>query len=265
MQPQRPVYWYSGQFLEPQHFQQADAFHASERASLLQSAQPCFWGVGNLDVDEAALAEGRILVRSGIMRFQDGTEVVIAAVPEDGNAILPSRSFREAWTDPHMPFTVFAGLPPLKPYGNVAGIPSCMRDGGRLIGCDADTLPEAPGRYLCPNSDDSIADRYALPLATESRRDMPVRSIFIPASSGKTKPPTARIGCFCRCCASRTKAPARALIPPMRRLPSMWRPTPCCAGSRADSKPGLPQPSAALSQPGGADSMSPQPPDSFCS
>ena len=109
MQPQRPVYWYSGQFLEPQHFQQADAFHASERASLLQSAQPCFWGVGNLDVDEAALAEGRILVRSGIMRFQDGTEVVIAAVPEDGNAILPSRSFREAWTDPHMPFTVFAG------------------------------------------------------------------------------------------------------------------------------------------------------------
>lgn len=84
MQPQRPVYWYSGQFLEPQHFQQADAFHASERASLLQSAQPCFWGVGNLDVDEAALAEGRILVRSGIMRFQDGTEVVIAAVPEDG-------------------------------------------------------------------------------------------------------------------------------------------------------------------------------------
>ena len=83
MQPQRPVYWYSGQFLEPQHFQQADAFHASERASLLQSAQPCFWGVGNLDVDEAALAEGRILVRSGIIRFQDGTEVVIAAVPED--------------------------------------------------------------------------------------------------------------------------------------------------------------------------------------
>lgn len=179
MQPQRPVYWYSGQFLEPQHFQQADAFHASERASLLQSAQPCFWGVGNLDVDEAALAEGRILVRSGIMRFQDGTEVVISAVPEDGNAILPSRSFREAWTDPHMPFTVFAGLPPLKPYGNVAGIPSCMRDGGRLIGCDADTLPEAPGRYLCPNSDDSIADRYALPLATESRRDMPVRTLYL--------------------------------------------------------------------------------------
>ena len=179
MQPQRPVYWYSGQFLEPQHFQQADAFHASERASLLQSAQPCFWGVGNLDVDEAALAEGWILVRSGIMRFQDGTEVVISAVPEDGNAILPSRSFREAWTDPHMPFTVFAGLPPLKPYGNVAGIPSCMRDGGRLIGCDADTLPEAPGRYLCPNSDDSIADRYALPLATESRRDMPVRTLYL--------------------------------------------------------------------------------------
>ena len=179
MQLQRPVYWYSGQFLEPQHFQQADAFHASERASLLQSAQPCFWGVGNLDVDEAALAEGRILVRSGIMRFQDGTEVVIAAVPEDGNAILPSRSFREAWTDPHMPFTVFAGLPPLKSYGNVAGIPSCMRDGGRLIGCDADTLPEAPGRYLCPNSDDSIADRYALPLATESRRDMPVRTLYL--------------------------------------------------------------------------------------
>ena len=60
MQPQRPVYWYSGQFLEPQHFQQADAFNASERASLLQSAQPCFWGVGNLDVDEAALSYAEV-------------------------------------------------------------------------------------------------------------------------------------------------------------------------------------------------------------
>lgn len=179
MQPQRPVYWYSGQFLEPQHFQQADAFHASERAALLKSAQPYFWGVGRLDVDEAAIAEGRIAIRSGTMRFQDGTEAVIAAVPEDGNAILPGRSFREAWTDPHAPFMVFAGIPAAKPYGNVAGIPACTRDGGRLIGCDADTLPEAPGRYLCPSSDDRIADRYALPLATESRQDAPVRTLYL--------------------------------------------------------------------------------------
>lgn len=40
-------------------------------------------------------------------------------------------------------------------------------------------LARAPGRYLCPNSDDSIADRYALPLATESRRDMPVRTLYL--------------------------------------------------------------------------------------
>lgn len=95
MQPQRPVYWYSGQLLEPQHFQQVDAFYVSERAPLLQSVQPCLWSMGNLDVDGAVLAEGRILVCSGIIRFQDGTEVVIAVAPEDGSAILLSQGFRE--------------------------------------------------------------------------------------------------------------------------------------------------------------------------
>lgn len=240
MQPQRPVYWYSGQFLEPQHFQQADAFHASERAALLQSAQPCSGAWGNLDVDEAALAEGRILVRSGIMRFQDGTEVVIAAVPEDGNAILPSRSFREAWTDPHIPFTVFAGLPPLKPYGNVAGIPSCMRDGGRLIGCDADTLPKRRAVIFAQTAMTASLIVTPCPLPRKAGGTCPcARSIFIPASSGKTKPPTARIGCFCRCCASRMKAPGPR-PDPAYAPPSLYvEANPVLRGSRADSKPGL--------------------------
>lgn len=130
-------------------------------------------------MDETVLVEGRILVHNGIMRFQDGTEVVVAVMPGDGNAILPSRSFREVWTDPHMPLTVFADLPPSRPYGNITGISSCMRDGDGLIGCDANTLPEVPGRYLCLNNDDGITDRYTLPLAAGSRRDMPVRTLCL--------------------------------------------------------------------------------------
>ncbi|MEG2005268.1 MAG: type VI secretion system baseplate subunit TssK, partial [Bilophila sp.] len=179
MQPQRPVYWYSGQFLEPQHLQQTDAFHTSGKAALLEAVLPCFWGVGRLNVDEVALAEGQLVIRTAALRFQDGTEAVIADILENGNALLPSRYFRDDWKERHAPFTVFVGLPPLKPSGNVAGIPVCERNNGKLIACDADTLPEASGRYLCPNTDDSIADRYALPLSTESLGDAPVRTLYL--------------------------------------------------------------------------------------
>lgn len=129
MQPQRPLYRHSGHYLEPQHFQQADA---CGRTAVLEAARPCFWGVGELDIDEAALAEGRITVRSACLRFRDGTEAVIAAEPEAGNAVLPERRFDAAWTDRNTPLTVCVGLPASRASGNVAGIAPIRGDAGEL-------------------------------------------------------------------------------------------------------------------------------------
>lgn len=179
MHPQRPVYWYSGQFLEPQHFQQADAHNTAARFSLLEASRPYFWGAGGLELDEAALAEGRISVRSARLLFQDGTEAVVASTPEMGNALLPGRSFQEDWTDRHAPLTVHAGLTRMNPVGNVSGIASCTRDGGKLVGCAAESLPQTPGRYVAPDTDDLLPDRYALPHAAESRSDAPVRTLYL--------------------------------------------------------------------------------------
>ncbi len=170
MQPQRPLYRHSGHYLEPQHFQQADACAACGRTAVLEAVRPCFWGVGELDIDEAALAEGRIAVRSARLRFRDGTEAVIAAEPEAGNAILPERRFDAAWTDRNTPLTVCVGLPASRASGNVAGIAPIRGDAGEL--------PEGPGRHLSPG-DDRLPDRYAPPHAAESLSDAPVRTPYL--------------------------------------------------------------------------------------
>jgi len=57
-EPRRPVFWYQGLFLQPQHFQHADLFTQSLLAPLRQYLQPYFWGVCRLGVNETALREG---------------------------------------------------------------------------------------------------------------------------------------------------------------------------------------------------------------
>ena len=179
MQSQRPVYWYSGQFLEPQHFQQTDAYNAAERFSMLEASRPYFWGMGGLELDESALAEGRVAVRSVRLLFQDGTQAVVASLPEEGNAMLPARSFQEDWADRHTPLTVYAGLTRMNPTGNVSGIATCTRGGDERINCAPENLPETPGRYIAPDTDDLIPDRCVLPLAAESCSEAPVRTLYL--------------------------------------------------------------------------------------
>jgi type VI secretion system protein ImpJ len=77
----RPVHWYEGMFLRPQHFQAADR-HARE--ALRESEDwfhPFDWGVRAVELDRDAIANSSVTVRSCEARLKDGTRV---SFPADG-------------------------------------------------------------------------------------------------------------------------------------------------------------------------------------
>ena len=54
------VMWTEGMFLQPQHFQQQDRYAGRQLEGRLASAFPWAWGFVSLQVDEAALLQGRV-------------------------------------------------------------------------------------------------------------------------------------------------------------------------------------------------------------
>lgn len=104
-EPKKPVFWYQGLFLQPQHFQQADLFHQAASAPLRDYLQPFFFGTCGHTVDEGALREMVFNLSDGEFLFQDGTWVKTTE-----NAKLEARSFKDAWTNMDKPFKVFIGI-----------------------------------------------------------------------------------------------------------------------------------------------------------
>ncbi|MDE1950501.1 MAG: type VI secretion system baseplate subunit TssK, partial [Burkholderiales bacterium] len=58
------VMWTEGMFLQPQHFQQQDRFVARQLESRLAAAVPWPWGFFSLQLDEAALLQGKLALSS---------------------------------------------------------------------------------------------------------------------------------------------------------------------------------------------------------
>ncbi len=116
-EPRKPVFWYQGLFLQPQHLQQADLFHQSALAPLRDHLQPFFYGTCGHTIDEGALRELVFNLTDAEFLFQDGTWVKTTR-----NARLEARSFKDAWTNMEKPFKVFLGLRRWDQTGkNVAG------------------------------------------------------------------------------------------------------------------------------------------------
>jgi type VI secretion system protein ImpJ len=83
------VLWKNGIFLTPQHYQQADR----QLESLLRPVGPHDWGVVSLQLDTAALAEGRIGLRRCRAILSDGTPVDVGRdlrTNRDGDDPLPA-------------------------------------------------------------------------------------------------------------------------------------------------------------------------------
>ena len=77
--PSRPVHWYEGMFLRPQHFQAADR-HAREAIRESEDwFHPFDWGLRTVDLDPDAVANYTATLRGCEARFKDGTRLTIPA------------------------------------------------------------------------------------------------------------------------------------------------------------------------------------------
>jgi len=112
MASNRPVFWYQGLFLQPQHFQQSDMYHASVVNSLLRNVHPCFWGVSAMTVREDALKDRTFGISEGSFLFPDGSWVDIP-----GNSVVQSRTIQPADIGNGKPFKVYLGLKKTNPAG----------------------------------------------------------------------------------------------------------------------------------------------------
>ena len=93
------VVWSEGMALDPQHFQQWDRFHSALLHARMRSIAPHAWGLTQLEIDEAAIANGtfRLTQCSGVMA--DGLVVSIPDIdpPPATRDIAPHFSPRDEY------------------------------------------------------------------------------------------------------------------------------------------------------------------------
>jgi len=116
---ERPLFWHQGLFLQPQHLQLADLYVQSLLTPVYKYLCPYPWGVGDLEIQTAALDNLTFNPLRGNLIFPDMTYV---ALP--GNAIIEARSFDGAWAEGGKPFSVYIGLKKWNEFGeNVTVVP----------------------------------------------------------------------------------------------------------------------------------------------
>jgi type VI secretion system protein ImpJ len=79
------VLWTEGMFLQPQHFQQQDRFAARQLEGRIAGTQPWAWGFAALQLDEAALLQGKLMLAAARGVLPDG---LAFALPGDDPAPL---------------------------------------------------------------------------------------------------------------------------------------------------------------------------------
>lgn len=165
---ERPLLWHQGLFLQPQHFQIADLYTASLLTPLHRHLMPHFWGAAKMEVRQASLGTGTFHLDGGEFVFPDMT---YAVVPD--NAVVETRSFKEAWVDGGRPFTVYLGIRRFNPLG---GNVTTLTGPGNVTGVNT--------RFISPEATEEVLDlhesgppaqvrrlRYALRILWETEKD----------------------------------------------------------------------------------------------
>ncbi len=102
---QQQIYWYSGLYLQPQHFQSADLHQSWMHCRVLQMSQPYHYGVIACEWNQGALVDFigevtqlRLIMPGGLY------------LEYPGNCQIEKRSFRQAWKHRDRPFTLWLAL-----------------------------------------------------------------------------------------------------------------------------------------------------------
>ncbi len=103
--PIRPIFWYQGLFLQPQHFQRQDLLAQFRLQPFQTYMHPHFWGFGKLRIQEDVLKNETFEILECEALFPSGAWVVFP-----GNALLSSRSFKGVWTELDKTFNIYLGL-----------------------------------------------------------------------------------------------------------------------------------------------------------
>ncbi len=65
----KKLFWHQGLFLQPQHLQYMDMAHQYAIQPMLNIANPCFWGLVKLEINQDALSSEVFEVESGTYEF----------------------------------------------------------------------------------------------------------------------------------------------------------------------------------------------------
>ena len=105
METHKPIYWYQGLFLQPQHFQQYDLYLQSLVEPLRNVNAPFPWGLKSIKISEASLKNNVFELVSGEFFLKDGTWISIP-----GNAVAPSRVFHVDGLETGKPLRLYVGV-----------------------------------------------------------------------------------------------------------------------------------------------------------
>jgi type VI secretion system protein ImpJ len=108
--PSRPVHWYEGMFLRPQHFQAADRHARDELRRSEDWYHPFNWGIRSFDLDRDAVANYSAVLRSCEARFKDGTKLSIPA-----DTTVDPVELRDGLAGPAGAVTLYLAVPALHP------------------------------------------------------------------------------------------------------------------------------------------------------
>lgn len=163
MDEKQAVYWHQGMFLQPQHFQLAELNQRFQAKPMLESGLPHFWGVGELTLAQAAIANRSIEVESAQLLFPDRTYVEYP-----GNAVIRERRLDTAvWGEGDKPLTVYLGLRKLSTQeSNVTEVASMAEAGA------------AATRFASLGNPPQLADLYSNGPRAEVRTLLHVIQIF---------------------------------------------------------------------------------------
>lgn len=116
---QQKIYWYSGLYLEPQHFQSVDLHQEWIQTQQRCLTHPYYSGVIDLGFNQSALSDYIIDIESLSVILPCGEHLTFP-----GNCLVEKRVFRDAWKQKDQPFTLWLALRHFDPLHCNVAMPS---------------------------------------------------------------------------------------------------------------------------------------------